>query len=241
MTEEEKKEYQRKWYQAHKEEVKARTKKYYEEHKEEQLAKQKIKYEENKDAILARQKKYRDSHKEQITETAKRYRDNGGYKRHHAKYKEKRNAYSREYHEKNKEKRNTYHREYLKKYKETEYGLAKMRIGNYVKMDRDAERGDCTLTPDWFIEKIFNSSCIYCGDSDWTHLGADRIDNSKPHTPDNCVCSCGICNVERQCKSMSVSEFIKYRKYHPRTIDLKPEVVEINGVKVLRKKLVKGV
>lgn len=237
MTQEERKEYARQWYLAHKEEVKARSKKYFAEHKEEQLVKQKQRYEENKEAILARQKEYRDSHKEQIAETAKKYRDNGGYKRHHAKYKEKRNAYCREYHKEHREERLAYHKDFMKDYLNTKEGLAKQRIDNYNREDRLHDREKGNLTPDWFIEVIFGSSCIYCGDSDWKHLGADRIDNSLPHLKSNCVCSCGICNVERQIKSMSVSEFVEYRKNHPRSIDLKPEVVDVDGIKVLRKKV----
>jgi len=56
---------------------------------------------------------------------------------------------------------------------------------------------DKNIDTDWIIENIFNSSCIYCGESDYAKLGADRIDNSKPHTPDNCVCACRRCNSKR--------------------------------------------
>ena len=223
----------------HREEVIARTKKYYEEHKEEQLAKNKNRYEENKESILAKQKEYRDSHKEQITETARRYRDNGGYKRHHAKYKEKRNAYCREYHKKHREERLAYHKDFMKDYLNTKEGLAKKRIYDYNREDRLHDRGKGDLTPDWFVEVILGSSCIYCGDSDWRHLGADRIDNSLPHLKSNCICSCGVCNVERQCKSMSVSEFVEYRKNHPRGLDKlpSPEVVDVNGIKLIKKRV----
>ena len=72
------------------------------------------------------------------------------------------------------------------------------------------------ITPQWIEENLFSdgSKCIYCGDNNWKHLGADRIDNTKPHTPDNVVCSCAICNYERQ-NRFTVEEFIKYRKEHP--------------------------
>src|SRR5690606_33775894 len=66
----------------------------------------------------------------------------------------------------------------------------------------------------WIMENIFTSSCVYCGDSDWEHLGCDRIDNSKPHTPENCVCACGICNIERSDRC-TVEEFKQYRETHP--------------------------
>lgn len=71
----------------------------------------------------------------------------------------------------------------------------------------------------WVIDNIFSSKCIYCGDSDWHHLGADRIDNKVPHIPDNVVCACKVCNCERQCRELSVEGFIEYRKTHLRECD----------------------
>lgn len=240
MTAEEKKEYQREWYQKHKEEVKARSKKYFEDHKEEQLAKNKIRYQKNREKILEKQKQYRDTHKEQISETARRYRDNGGYKRHHEKYKEKRNAQYREYYKTHKEELNANHREFMHEYRKTKEGLAMIRIGNYRKEDSKHKRGKCTLTKEWFVKNVFDSRCIYCGDDNYLHLGADRIDNTKPHTSDNCICSCGICNVERQIRKMSVEEFMEYRKTYPRLLKNEPleEVVEINGIKFIKKRAV---
>ena len=87
------------------------------------------------------------------------------------------------------------------------------------------------------IENIFKSSCVYCGDTNWEHLGCDRINNNLPHTTDNVICACGLCNVERQFNRMSVEEFIEYRKTHPRDtkFELPQQVVEINGKKVIKK------
>ena len=46
--------------------------------------------------------------------------------------------------------------------------------------------------------QFWNDGCCYCGETDWHKLGADRIDNSKPHSKENCVCACEKCNVERR-------------------------------------------
>ena len=240
MTTEEKKEYQRKWYQAHKEEVKARSKKYYEDHKEECLASHKRYYEEHKEQILEGCKEYRETHKEEKKRCAERYRDNGGYKRHHQRNKEKRNTYSRKYHEEHKKERNAYSREHHAVYYKTKIGRAKKMIFNYVIEDKKHNRGECTLTAEWYVENILNSKCVYCGDDNYLHLGADRIDNNLPHTPDNCICACGVCNVERQSKRMSVEEFVEYRKTNPRELKRQKleEIVEINGIKVIRKRAV---
>lgn len=160
--------------------------------------------------------------------------------------KEEKKEYNKQYNITNKDKISGWHKEYYKsniearrEYNKQRYatkeGKATHMICDYRRDDKKNKRGDCTLSKKWIIEKIFNSSCIYCGDSDWTHLGADRIDNNLPHTPENCVCACGICNCEREGRKMSVAEFVEYRKNHPRFIDLKPKVVDVDGIKVIRK------
>lgn len=50
------------------------------------------------------------------------------------------------------------------------------------------------LTKEWIAEHILDSRCEYCGEDNWDKLGCDRIDNSKPHTTDNCICACTRCN-----------------------------------------------
>lgn len=72
------------------------------------------------------------------------------------------------------------------------------KIRRYRQSDLLYKRGECTLTNEWFIENILNKKCIYCGETDWHLLGADRIDNSKPHTEDNVVCCCKRCNERKQ-------------------------------------------
>ena len=85
-----------------------------------------------------------------------------------------------------------------RKYRKTPRGRALCLIDGYKKSDVKHNRGECTLTAEWIIDNIFNSKCIYCGENDWLKLGADRIDNSKPHIPDNVVPCCKHCNDERQ-------------------------------------------
>ena len=136
--------------------------------------------------------------------------------------------------------RNEYFRDRRKRLSEDKNERAKVILKAYNRDDKS--RGfDISNNIDysWIVDKIFSGSCTYCGDSDWKHLGADRIDNDKPHTQDNCICSCGVCNVERQCKSMSVSEFVEYRKNHLRGLDKlpSPEVVDVNGIKLIKKRV----
>lgn len=90
------------------------------------------------------------------------------------------------------------------KYRENKLYRANQLINSYKRSDYEYSRGECTLTPEWIVENIFTSKCVYCECDDWTKLGCDRIDNFKPHTPDNVVCSCWACNTKRGTTSYPV-------------------------------------
>lgn len=155
---------------------------------------------------------------------------------------EARKQYRRDYYEKNKER--YLDKDYAKIKRErwysTQSGRASYLRGKYQYDDKT--KGFDTsnnITTQWIVDNIFTQKCIYCGDTDWRHLGADRIDNSKPHTPDNVVCACGICNKERR-NNYSMEDFIRYRELHPRDFDIHNlQVIEkVNGKVVIRKRAV---
>ena len=50
------------------------------------------------------------------------------------------------------------------------------------------------MTAEWIIKNIFSRPCAHCGETDWRKLGCNRLDNSKPHTMDNCEPCCLKCN-----------------------------------------------
>lgn len=85
--------------------------------------------------------------------------------------------------------------EFRNKYK-TKNGRAKALVGSYKYSDREQGRGECTLTAEQLIN-LWDEGCFWCGETDWKKLGADRIENDKPHTLENCVCSCWACNDKR--------------------------------------------
>lgn len=116
-----------------------------------------------------------------------------------------------EYDANRKGKRNDYFKERRKELVGTKDGRAKMILKAYNRDDKN--RGfdiSGNIDHTWIVDRIFTSSCTYCGESDWKNLGADRVDDTQPHTPENCICSCGACNVLRNNKSMTVSEFKDY-------------------------------
>lgn len=83
---------------------------------------------------------------------------------------------------------------YSTEYRKSKHGRANAMVRDYGRADKDAGRGECTLTGEWIEENIFTSVCHYCGETDWHKLGCDRKDSSLPHTPENCVPCCKHCN-----------------------------------------------
>lgn len=161
---------------------------YYKKNKE-KIAERSIEhYKENRESRIARMKEYNQANKEVIR------------------------AYKKEYYQKNSEQVKESSLEYYKERSKTKEGRASSLLGSYRCSEKRHNRGECTLTRGWIIENILNSACVYCGETDWTKLGCDRIDNSLPHTPENCVCSCKDCNDTRFYKKMSVEEFKNYMK-----------------------------
>ena len=179
-------------------------------------------YAKNRESILEERQQWRKDNPEEARLMDKKKRE---------KYRDKRNDYSKQWRDNNSE--------YFKSYSKSEQYRANRLLQNYKRYDNEDKHEGFNLTKIFILENIFKSSCVYCGDSNWRHLGCDRIDNERAHTQDNVVCSCGVCNVERYYKKMSVEEFVEYRKTHPRDEEPKKlqEIVEVNGKKVIRKVL----
>lgn len=134
--------------------------------------------EERKEAQRAARKRWNEAHPEEVKEGRRRRQ-----KRYAAR---------------NGEKIAERMSEWRDKYRSTQIGRAHQLVDAYKYHDKKAGRGECLITPDWVIENIFTQPCHYCGETDWKLLGCDRIDNTKPHTPDNVVCCCGKCNTKKQ-------------------------------------------
>lgn len=151
--------------------------------KEEEKAYKHQWYLKNKERLKPLRKEYRKEHSEEIKHYMKEYKS----------------IYNTENSELIKEKQ--------KKYYKTPKGRAIGLLCNYNAKDKKYNRGECTLTTEWIIDNIFSSKCVYCGEDDWRELGCDRIDNDKPHTPDNVVPCCYSCNCKKG--TMSYEEFKK--------------------------------
>ena len=141
-------------------------------------------WEEEKKRRDTRRMAWKEAHKDKWKEYQHNYK---------ARNKEKIAAASKEYYDSHKE----HYAELQKDYIKTAKGRAKSMLGSYKRVDKETGTGTCTLTQKWILENIFNSSCVYCGETDWKKLGCDRIDNEKAHTPENCVCACISCNATR--------------------------------------------
>ena len=173
------------YYQKHKDEILAKKTEYYQKHKDEILAKRAEYRANNREKIAACNAKYRANHKEEMAEYNAEY---------YQKHKDEIAAIQAEYRANHKEERAAYNAEYYS----TPLGRAANLVSGYRLADKKQNRGDCTIDAQWIVDNVFSGQiCHYCGETDWTKLGCDRIDNSLPHTPENVVCCCGECNIKK--------------------------------------------
>lgn len=172
--------------------------------------------EEHKNEIKEYKRKYRETHADECKESNRKWLETHKEEKreYYRKWREENPDYDRRWYKENLD----YYRNYRKKHAEeikeyhsnTKRGRANNLLQSYKQNDRKQNRGKCTLTPSWIVDKIFSSSCVYCGESDWHKLGCDRINNNLPHTEDNVVCSCWNCNNER--KTTDFNEFLEKKK-----------------------------
>ena len=182
--------------------------KYGEAYYEEKLKKQKEYYKTHKEERIAYNKRNKEKQNESNLKSYYKHIDDRklGQQIYRESHKEDKKLYNQKYYKEHKEEMNAYSREY----RSTPIGRAKCLIGKYKQKDAEYNRGTCTLTDDYVANVLFPQGCYWCGEMDYHKLGADRIDNSKPHTPDNVVCSCWDCNNERG--QMPFEEFVRKKK-----------------------------
>lgn len=135
----------------------------------------------DKEAVREYRKKYRQEHKEDIS-------------KYNAEWRKKNPDYNSAYQNEWRKNNPDYH----SKYNVTPIGRANNLLSTYNQSDKKYGRGFCTLTAKWILENIFNQPCRYCGRTDWTKIGCDRVDDSLPHTPDNVVPCCASCNRKKK-------------------------------------------
>ena len=150
--------------------------------------------EEKKQAKSEWGKKYYSKNREEILINVKEYR---------TKNKDKIRKRVSEYSKKHRDELN----EYLREYAKTPNGRALKLLHSYRRKDKIANRSECTLTKEWILENIIGKPCVYCGETDMLKVGCDRKDNSLPHTPENCVPCCKLCNSKK--KKLSYDEYMK--------------------------------
>ena len=104
------------------------------------------------------------------------------------------------------------HQDKVKAYWKTIKGRAVQLVNMYNQTDKKMGRYEDNITADYLVDVLFPKGCIYCGEKDPMLLGADRIDNSRGHSIDNCVCCCSRCNKERNRKDFQTFYNQKVKK-----------------------------
>ena len=129
-------------------------------------------------------------------------------RKYYLEHKEREKAYMAAYYKANKEKYAKHNSEYYEANKEVIAEKRKSPMGRaynllqaYKISDAEYNRGECTLPAKWIVDNIFTNPCHWCKNTDWHKLGCDRIDNDKPHTPDNVNPCCEECNKKRGTKT----------------------------------------
>ena len=197
----------------HGEEVRQKDREYYARNAEKKREQKRQSRLNNKEQTKIISKRYRETHKETVKGRLKAYYENN---------RERLLDYAKEYRDTNRDTRIKKQREYFS----TKKGRAKNILAQYKRKDMSLGL-ETNITDEWIIKNIFSGQkCVYCGENDWKRLGCDRIDNSVGHTEDNCICACGLCNIERGDR-MGVEEFKQYRQLHPRLCDTPKEKAPI--------------
>lgn len=166
MTKEEKRERDKRYYQANREKILAQAATYREVNKEKIIESRKQHYEKNKVSILEKNRLWREKNKDKVNSSWKKW------------------------YNKNKEK----YLEYQKEYISTPIGRARSLLHAYNFADKERNRGKGNLTAEWIVDNIFTKPCAHCGISGWEVIGCNRLDNALPHTKDNVEPCCFICN-----------------------------------------------
>lgn len=181
---------------------KEQSRKYYLKNKERILEKQKQYYEKNKEKKSVYQKKYWEENKERHKER-NRNLSRKNYYENQEKYKE----YQKKYYIEHKEEINE--KAHNKLYSNQLY-RAYVLLHEYNAADERNCRGKGDLTTEWIVENIFSQPCPHCGETDWTKIGCNRLDNNKPHTMDNVEPCCKECNSKLNAISAKRDEFGKF-------------------------------
>lgn len=170
--------------------------------------------EERKEHQRQYMKRYRQEHKEELAEKKKQYwnkhRDEECEKKRqrYQEHKEEHIEKVKQWHQEHKKEYAEWKKQWSKEYRQTQIGIASGRLQSYKRSDKKQNRGECTIpNAQWIVENIFTNPCHWCGETDWHKLGCDRIDNTKPHTPDNVIPCCRDCNNKRH--TMTYEEFKK--------------------------------
>lgn len=208
------KEEKKQYYQTHKEEILEKQKQYYQGHKEEHSATCKKYYNSNKESILQKNKEYVKKHNTEIKESKKLWYEKNKKEvskkqmEYYQKNRKQKLEYQKKYNEEHPEKRNKEHRrEYDKMRKASLRGYSAMIRSSNLKYDlkrgffaKDNIPSNYPTLEDYI--NIIQQVDHYDGKKyPFTKMGADRINNDKPHTLDNIVPCSTKNNIKRGSKT----------------------------------------
>lgn len=111
---------------------------------------------------------------------------------------------------------------YSSKYRSKKKGRASILYNAYRNADALYKREYTAppITSSYILDRIFTSSCYYCGETNWRKLGCDRIDNNLPHQEGNVICCCKKCNIKKGLKSVKLyKDTVEFERSQPTLFD----------------------
>ena len=144
-------------------------------------------------------RKWREAHPGYNTQYSRKWRANN-----HERFNELCRNYQAEHREDQRKRMNDYH--------QTKEGRATNLLASYVQADLEYRGVRPKLTREDIMRICFSddSKCLFCGDTDWTNLGLDRINNDLPHDVGNVICSCSKCNMNKHRRTLG--EYLTEKK-----------------------------
>ena len=127
------------------------------------------------------------------------------FKQYVKDHREQWNGYARKYQSKHRQEQ----RDRVNAYHNSISGRVTNLYTSYRQYDIRYLEEEPQLTRAQLLAKLEGAKCVYCKCDDIMVLGLDRINNSKPHSVWNTVCSCRKCNVSRNRKSFE--DYLAYR------------------------------
>ena len=187
-------EYNRRYYQEHKERLREQQRQYHQEHVEEKKARDRRHYQGHREEIRAQQHQYLQEHRDEVYAYIRQY---------NKEHKEETREHHRRYGQKHREEANEHHRQYHREHPEVMRNVARRR-----RALKAGSNGSFTEEEFRLLCEQYDNRCVYCREE--LPLVSDHVtplSRGGGNSIDNIVPACKSCNSMKG--AMTFDEFVK--------------------------------